>query len=141
MNIDDYKKQAHKKYMEEEFKDKVLEFINKDIEILQERKKYNDKIKKCKEEKQKLEEYIVKVLDNQNENIIKYDGGKLIKETKKNVKNLSTKDTLNMIFDKLNTVILEKQKRDTFIDDITNAIEKRKVVTTKTVLVRKKDKD
>ncbi len=82
-NADDdeeIKKKARETYLQTDFVEKVIKYIKADNLIRKETTEFREKINTLKEEKQDLENFIIKYLDMQEENVVNITGsGKLTK--------------------------------------------------------------
>jgi hypothetical protein len=132
---------ARDRYMQEEFLEKVIKYLKVDNLINEHKKEYKTKITNLTDEKQEMEDFIVKYLETFKQDCVNFDGGKLEKKEKVTTKNLSQKNTMSLIFMELQNIVPNSEIRDKFIQNMNKIIDEKKVITKHVKIVRKNKKE
>jgi hypothetical protein len=133
------KKKAKESFIQADFYEKVIKYVKTDNLIRKESTEFREKINTLKEEKQDLENFILKYLDLQEENVININGsGKLTKYESIRKKGINKDIIQQAIYDQIKKekLITDENKIKDLVEATYNVMEGKREKTTKTVLKR-----
>jgi hypothetical protein len=143
MTNDDISKAAKSNYVQNELYEQIVKYLKFDDMIKEKQKELTAQVKILKEKKQEMEKYIIRYLEDEQEDYVKIDGeGKLtrtISTTKGTIKPDNIKQTLfNGI--KSNNLIEDDNRINEFLLDMLKNIEENRPRKTKTYIKRTKER-
>lgn len=139
LNDEDIQKRAKENFLQTDFFEKVIKYVKTDNLMRKETSEFREKISTLKEEKQELEDFILKYLDFQEENIINIAGsGKLTKYESVRKKGINKDIIQQAIYNKIKEeqLVTDDKKLKEIVEATYNIMENSREKTVKTVLKR-----
>lgn len=136
---EEIKKKAKETYIQTDFFEKVIKYVKTDNLIRKETIEFREKINTLKEEKQDLENFILRYLDVQEENVININGsGKLTKYESVRKKGINKDIIQQAICDQIKKekLVTDDKKLKELAEETYNIMEGKREKTVKTVLKR-----
>lgn len=136
---EEIKKKARESFIQTDFFEKVIKYVKTDNLIRKETTEFREKINTLKEEKQDLENFILRYLDIQEENVINISGsGKLTKYESVRKKGINKDIIQQAICDQIKKekLVTDENKVKELAEATYNIMEGKREKTVKTVLKR-----
>lgn len=133
------KKKAKENFLQNDFYEKVIKYVKTDNLIRKETTEFREKINTLKEEKQDLENFILRYLEFQEENVININGsGKLTKYESVRKKGINKDIIQQAICDQIKKekLVTDDNKVKELAEATYNIMEGKREKTVKTVLKR-----
>lgn len=136
---DEIQRKAKQTFIETDFLEKVIRYVKTDNLIRKEAAEYKEKMATLKDEKQELENFIIRYLDIQENNVININGsGKLTKYESVRKSGINKEIIQQSIYDQIkkDKVLTDETKIKELVNAMYEAMEGKREKKVKTVLKR-----
>jgi hypothetical protein len=143
MTNDDISRAAKNSYVQNELYERIVKYLKLDDMIKEKQKELSAQVKILKEKKQEMEKFIIKYLDDEEEDYVKIDGeGKLTKTISTTKGAIKPDNIKQSLFDgiKQNNLIQDDNRINEFLLHILKNIEENRPRKTKTYIKRTKER-